>query len=141
MQLECLSTNSNHLARVEVFVVLCVISPYFIIALPHFSKLVKVTFGNFTSVTIMSNKVIAFKFPFERAGPHSTESNDLSKYFSAVPDSCIQFDKKMVTHTFVALPNAKNIAHICTNTKHKGPERTSKSNKINLIDKVSYPSE
>jgi len=89
----------------------------------------------------MSNKVIAFKFPFESAGPHSTESNDLSKYFSAVPDSCIQFDKKMVTHTFVALPNAKNIAHICTNTKHKGPERTSKSNKINLIDKVSYPSE
>jgi hypothetical protein len=42
------------------------------------AKLVKVTFGNFTSVTIMSNKVIAFKFPFERAGPHSTESSDLS---------------------------------------------------------------
>jgi hypothetical protein len=67
----------------------------------------------------MSNKVIAFKFPFERAGPHSTESNDLSKYFSAVPDSCIQFDKKWllsplwryqtqkISHTYAQIPSTK----------------------------------
>jgi hypothetical protein len=101
------SQHSNHLARVEVFVVLCVISPYFIIALPHFSKLVNVTFGNFTSVTIMSNKVIAFKFPFESAGPHSTESNDLSKYFK------VQFRT-------VAYSLTKNgYSHLCGVTKRK----------------------
>ena len=72
MQPECLSTNRYHLARMQVFMVFCPIGPHFIIALPHLSKLVNVTFGNCTSVTIMSNKVVVFKFPFERACPHLT---------------------------------------------------------------------
>ena len=142
MQLERLSTNRCHLARVEVFVVLCVISPYFIIALPHFSKLVNVTFGNFTSVTIMSNKVIAFKFPFESAGPHSTESNDLSKYFKVqfrtvaysltkkwLLTPLWRYQTQKISHTYAQIPSTK---------VQKGLQNQTK---INLIDKVSYPSE
>ena len=119
MQLECLSTNRNHLARVQVFVVLCPISPYFIIALPHFSQRVYVTFGNFASVTIMSNKVFAFKFSFERAGPHLTESNDLSKCSSGQLHTVWQKD----CYSHLCGINKQNKSHEYARIKLKADQR------------------
>ena len=141
MQLECLSTNSNHLARVQVFVVLCPISPYFIIALPHFSQRVYVTFGNFAPVTIMSNKVIAFKFPFERAGPHLTESNDLSKCSSGQLHTVWQKD----CYSHLCGINKQNKSHEYARIKLKadqrGPKRFFKEKKQKKIDWQSVESQ